>query len=188
MVYPIFLNAREATARAEGRLKVVVRPVKDSFGPNVDHVYAMPDGRFRGIHRPAPGGVGVGHSRNPPYRPGDVVPLKEAWGVLFFKSSPIHFLYKVSDKNDVDNIVWHPAINMPVVAVRHHPTVKSVECVRVSEVNEYCSLFDAGFIADPNMTYDLLFRPDVAFKEEWHSRYGKKHPWESSYAWVIKFN
>jgi len=202
---PIFLSPREATAMAQRRLDVVCRPCNmliTDTGISVKPMHKK-NGEFVGwwVNDTPVLDSYLIEGNPPPYRPGDVVPCKEAWWIANYGNTWRGILIDYYAGGDVKIIAkpkghigklccWRPAIIMPSWAVRHHRTVKSVECVRVKDV-PVLAIEASGIIhlpANRHYATGILEGHDyqTPFKVEWLTRY-PSHPFESAWAWVITF-
>ena len=113
-------------------------------------------------------------NENPRYRPGDILWVKEPWGVL---SDGKNIVYRAESQcwNSSPFVKWKSSMYMPRYASRLTVKVINVRRERLQDISEE----DA--IAEGVATID-------DYKTLWDKINGKKYPWESNpLVWVIEF-
>lgn len=123
-----------------------------------------------------------------PYRPGDVLYVRETWTEM-----PYGFAYR-ADGEEPDgwdgNDRWYPSIHMPKEAARLFLRVTRVRCERLQEITSGEAIAEGiqSNLRSPSEAADAL----IAFEALWNStvrqdamkRWGwKANPW----VWVIEF-
>lgn len=123
-----------------------------------------------------------------PYRPGDVLYVRETWTEM-----PYGFAYR-ADGEEPDgwdgNDRWYPSIHMPKEAARLFLRVTRVRCERLQEITSGEAVAEGiqSNLRSPSEAADAL----IAFEALWNStvrqdamkRWGwKANPW----VWVIEF-
>ena len=126
----------------------------------------------------------------PPYRPGDILYVRETWqhgfgGTYLYKASAGHDLFMTADGELVSDIPWRPSIHMPREAARIFLRVTDVQVERLQDVTEEDAIKEGCTAHGGNLALD-------EFEVVWHntlkptdrSIYGwAANPW----VWVIEF-
>lgn len=173
---PILFNTDMVRSILEGRKTVTRRVVKP-----------QPDGQpvLMGEDSCWPGHFAIQGTEKvirPPYRPGDILWVRETWA----KSMAGTFMYRADDKAIVIDH-WHPSIHMPREAARIFLRVTGVRAERLQELTLKDAEMEGMDLRDPMFT---------KFVELWNSTV-PKHPnkfkrypycWEDNpWVWVIEF-
>lgn len=233
----INLDTHEAKAAAEGRLRVIFRPVAlVDFRPSDNELFCWMyrDRQIRRrFNRQMWNYIGPDEIKCPLGSPGDVLVGREKWARLWTDGAGFSEEYFASSpylpRDWLDGGKWRSAATMPAHLARHRWRIKSVDVVRLgslsprdlptddcigwgatkrtwpketpSESGEGWSMGwlrvgqlsqYAGGIYPRNDKRPLRERhvclgtPQAAVGNYWHSRFGKKHPWETSWAWRIE--
>lgn len=145
-----------------------------------------------------------------PYRPGDILYMRETWGIAGFnpESNEMFVEYKADGANS--NIVlpeekfqkyyegmseaepdWHPSIHMPREAARIFLRVTDVRVEKLQEITEI-DIQREGIIKRPSKTDFEEFVAEKAFALLWDSTIKTDdlplYGWEASpWVWVISF-
>ncbi len=200
---PILFNTQMVEAILEGRKTVTRRIVK----PQPDEKHGYPLGYVTDSTDPKTVGCfGFGIDEyggsiqyaRPPYRPGDVLYVRETWHKYIKragKGEECHLAefygYKASIANSEDaDEPWKPSIHMPKEAARIFLKVKSVRVERLQDIN-------ADGIRNEGLTSMAAHAGDmeIALKEWkilWNSTIKKEdldtYGWDANpYVWVIEF-
>lgn len=167
----LFLTDPEAKLYAEGRVSMIVRPVKPQPKDDVEAYFGT-------LTKPSI------HKRCP-YTIGQTIFLKESWDSIELSvyydycGSEEVCLYKADGVMPNDG--WNSPATMPSWAVRHKPVLESVEVKRVKELtdeeykrtgSEPCTWRDG-----PTQRV-LMVEHKTNFKFYWNQRYSK-----TEYAW-----
>lgn len=130
---------------------------------------------------------------NDPYRPGDILYVREAWqygfgGTYLYKASAGHDLFMTADGELVSDIPWRPSIHMPREAARIFLRVTDVRVERLQDITNDDLVRDFGFCPDAIKAVgrDALAGPvwDSTIKSADRALYGwEANPW----VWVIEF-
>lgn len=198
----IIIDARESRGLLDGRVSLLLRPVKEYVAPQMpaeinraiprDLTVRRDNTRFA-YRSTCPFGV-----------PGDVL-----WGAEAWHTSP-HFscLYRADYEADTRlNKVsahggWRRASTMPRWASRHALTLASVRVVRVANLSEEeivqmgtnvprcpkCAYtrWDAQSLMDHRICGTEMPLSGVpAMQAQWTARYGRRYPWDTAWAWVL---
>jgi hypothetical protein len=76
-------------------------------------------------------------------KPGEVLGIKEAWSSFYDSVEDGGIggdvpIYKATYEEDFDEdpseVSWHPAVTMPLWAIRHRPTIADIRVMRVGEI------------------------------------------------------
>lgn len=138
----------------------------------------------------------------PPYRPGDILYVRETWAAWSRTYGAVPVLYYKADKNAPDGIKWRPSIHMPREAARIFLRVTDVRVERLQDITELDIMEKEGVTVDfpqPKPSYMSLaytetrLKPAVrkSFADLWdstikpadHDLYGwDANPW----VWVIE--
>lgn len=119
----------------------------------------------------------------PPYRPGDILYVRETWSPVFVR--PKRYLYKVCCDEAVNlPIKWHPSVHMPKEAARIWLKVLSVRVERLQDMGiEDCEK-EGVYSGNNGDIFAFMELWNSAIKESDIDRYGwDANPW----VWVIEF-
>ena len=132
----------------------------------------------------------------PPYRPGDILYVRETWqhgfgGTYLYRASAGYDLFMTADGKLVSDIPWRPSIHMPREAARIFLRVTDVRVKRLQDITEEQALSE-GARKEYQHYYDNVVTAREFFSGIWNStikpadraRYGwDANPW----VWVIEF-
>lgn len=174
---PILFNTEMVRAILEGRKTVTRRVVKFSRGWNPAWTGYIPDGAVLYGSNNIP-------AAKAPYRPGDILWVRETWTTIPDGS----YFYKASvECPDAWKGTWRPSIHMPKEAARIFLQVKEVRVERLQEMTLKDAAMEGVDLRGPMFT---------KFVEVWNSTV-PKHPnkfkrypyyWEDNpWVWVIEF-
>ncbi len=177
-VLPILFNTEMVRAILDGRRTVTRRVVKFAEGRNPNWTGYKKDGLilYNGKNEPC--------NKKPPYQPGDILYVREAYKRNMDGYSGIDFggyIYKADCSSGFKDLYnpWHPSIHMPKEAARIWLKVTDVRVERLKDITAN-SAMDEGF-TDWN---DLVSGWNSTLKKSDIDRYGwDANPW----VWVIEF-
>lgn len=171
---------------------------------NTEMVRAILDGRktqTRRVVKSAPLGLHYEDgcpARNPPYKPGDVLWVRETWKQYTAGTADAGlidgYLYKADEPQDTTGMMvedrWHPSIHMPKMAARLFLRVTDVRAERLHDMKAQDSLDEgvklnlAGILkgADPLLPFANLWNSTIK-KKDFHKYCWSVNPW----VWVIEF-
>lgn len=127
----------------------------------------------------------------PPYRPGDILYMRETWNTLIGD-----FIYKADQKPGFKNTgKWRPSIHMPREAARIFLRVTDVKVERLQEIDGYGILAEAidNGSSNPSMGKRWENMQRIAFQDLWDSTVKSSvdralYGWEANpWVWVIGF-
>lgn len=197
---PILFNTEMVRAILDGRKTVtrrIVKPQPKCFGPNIaytDHeadlFFGANVGRLRchvcgGSPQYSSGGTEISQYWEPPFKPGDVIYVRETWAEL-----PYGYVYRADDECpegwDSDD-KWRPSTHMPKELARLFLRVKSVRIERLNDMTEEDAIAE-GFPDAPAGEDSPLER----FSQLWDKtiKHGERdvYGWYGNpYVWVIEF-
>lgn len=134
-IKPILFNTEMVRAILDGRKTCTRRLVKtrrkDACGL---YVMKSPDGSFAGVYEYDEDGRMFENPLIPPYKPGDVLYVRETWCKGSWGNEKERYYYK-SDDNDF-LCTWHPSIHMPKEAARIWLKVTDIRAERLKEITE----------------------------------------------------
>lgn len=93
----------------------------------------------------------------PPYRPGDILYVRETWAAWSRTMGISPMLYYKADGNAPDCIKWRPSIHMPREAARIFLRVKDVRVERLQDITE-----------NEAQKEGLRYYDDICRDESWH--------------------
>jgi hypothetical protein len=194
-IKPILFNTEMVRAILDGRKTCTRRVVKtrrkDACG---FYVTKRPDGSFAGIYEYDEDERMFENQLIPPYKPGDVLYVRETWGEGYAEGT---YIYKADDKlaelptfKKTSKILYHPSIHMPKKAARIWLKVTDVRVERLQDIDGKGCLKEGieeeplKYVGDEfvkGMFHDLW---DSTIKKSDLDRYG----WAASpWVWVIQF-
>jgi hypothetical protein len=194
-IKPILFNTEMVRAILDGRKTCTRRVVKtrrkDACG---FYVTKRPDGSFAGIYEYDEDERMFENQLIPPYKPGDVLYVRETWGEGYAEGT---YIYKADDKlaelptfKKTSKILYHPSIHMPKKAARIWLKVTDVRVERLQDIDGKGCLKEGieeeplKYVGDEfvkGMFHDLW---DSTIKKSNLDRYG----WQANpHVWVIEF-
>ena len=140
-IKPILFNTEMVRAILDGRKTCTRRVVKtrrkDACG---FYVTKSPDGSFAGIYEYDEDGRMFENQSIPPYKPGDILYIRETWGEGYAEGT---YIYKADDKlaelptfKKTSKILYHPSIHMPKEAARIWLKVTDVRVERLQDITD----------------------------------------------------
>lgn len=188
---PILFNTGMVRAILEGRKTVtrrVVKPQPMEQEENPQKItsgnwyFDIPDRHFGGI------GASVGPYR-PPYRPGDILYVRETWA----RSMAGTYLYKATDTPLILD-GWCPSIHMPREAARIFLRVTEVRVERLQDITEEQARAEGvkGWMVATDRDWDKNPNHLLAFRHAWNSTLKKSdralYGWDANpWVWAIEF-
>lgn len=187
-IKPILFNTEMVRAILDGRKTCTRRVVKtrrkDACG---FYVTKRLDGSFAGVYEHDEDGRMFENQLIPPYKPGDILYVRETWGEGYAEGT---YIYKADDKlaelptfKKTSKILYHPSIHMPKEAARIWLKVTDVRAERLQDMTDDDAEAEGCF----DYTSTALGFPDVwdsTIKKSDLDRYGwDANPW----VWVIEF-
>lgn len=135
--------------------------------------------------------------RKVPYRPGDILYVRETWAAWSRTYGVAPVLYYKADGDAPDGIKWRPSIHMPREAARIFLRVTDVRVERLQDITEEQARAEGAidnrhFLHSPDNEYETLHSAREHFAGIWdstikpadHDLYGwDANPW----VWVIEF-
>lgn len=135
--------------------------------------------------------------RKVPYRPGDILYVRETWAAWSRTYGAVPVLYYKADGDAPDGIKWRPSIHMPREAARIFLRVTDVRVERLQDITEEQARAEGAidnrhFLHNPDNEYETLHSAREHFAGIWdstikpadHDLYGwDANPW----VWVIEF-
>jgi len=211
MAKSIILSDHEAACKNLGLIVVPVKGQPDYLeNPNccyLDFGHSGPGFYFYESEYP---GEGTEHY-SPPWQPGQILAVREAWAYVPIREEdggqgenmgPIYLSDGESAFDSIPNEwefmgKWNSPATMPLKFARRKLRIESVTCKLVSEVTEeeavragvgsgfkmnagwpdYQSINKSGIC---ELTQDTAY---ASFWSLWNKRYGKRFPFETTYAW-----
>ena len=192
-IKPILFNTEMVTALLEGRKTETRRIVKPG------HLWALKS-RYRREHPEITDQRIIEELCLPPYRPGDVLWVRESWAVLYNVTGwptggsvgdKVGYIYKA------DNLLsgmepqprWRPSIHMPKEAARLFLEVTEVHAERLQDITAEGCLREGVEPAAQTVGPDFV---KGMFSDVWDSTMDaekrKKFGWDANpWVWVIKF-
>lgn len=209
---PILFNTDMVRAILEGSKTVTRRAVK---GYALDHLELDTDGSIIGVYNQDEGRV-FPIMDYAPYRPGDILYVRETWTRLWYVDpdgythydQPMYYyaadgtpditLYDEDGfEQDDQRIRWHPSIHMPREAARIFLRVTDVRVERLQDISEEQSRAEGAidsrhYIHSPHNEYDALHSAREHFAEIWDSTIKPAglslYGWKANpWVWVIGF-
>ena len=158
---PILFDTEMVRALLEGRKTVTRRVVKPQ--PNGNGMEKMPDDSGWPGYWAEVGSLRV---INPPYKPSDVLYVRETWAELETVYGVPYYAYKADDSDlyhsSGENFSrWYPSIHMPREAARIFLRVTGVRAERLREI----ATMEAQQEGQPECTGDIMMcgGPDSCF-------------------------
>lgn len=134
-IKPILFNTEMVRAILDGQKTCTRRVVKtrrkDACG---FYVTKRPDGSFAGIYEYDEDERMFENQLIPPYKPGDVLYVRETWCKGSWGNEKERYYYKADD-NDF-YCTWHPSIHMPKEAARIWLKVTDVRVERLQDITD----------------------------------------------------
>ena len=185
---PILFNTDMVRAILEGR-KTVTRRVVKPQPPVTAHIAKVRNDYGWSFWEDDP----QKHYMKPPYRPGDILWVKETW-----RAGPGQYLYRAwagagmePDKQDAAmremGLKWRPSIHMPREAARIFLRVTDVRVERLDDMTTDDVFMEGVF---PTRTYEHI-------RDRWHQVWNSTikpkdrttYGWEANpWVWVIRFD
>ena len=190
---PILFNTDMVRALLEGRKMVTRRVVKPQ-----PEARLVPGEKDCYIYRGISCGLD-GMTNFAPYRPSDILYVRETWAAWSRTMGTPPALYYKADRNNPDTIMWHPSIYMPREAARIFLRVMDVRVERLQDITEDQAKKEA---AEPAFEYSTPEGPVIVFGEDGYYNLGFKALWDSTikptdraiygwdanpWVWVIEF-
>lgn len=181
-IKPILFNTEMVRAILEGRKTCTRRLVKFLPGENPQWTGYIEDGLmlYNGKNEPC--------IRQAPYKPGDILYVRETWCKGSYGNEKEKYYYKADDNNFF--CTWHPSIHMPKKAARIFLKVTDVRVERLQEI-------DIEGIRNEGLSSAAVHCGDmeIALKEWeilWNSTIKKsdldRYGWDANpYVWVVEF-
>lgn len=220
-IKPILFNTEMVRAILDGRKTCTRRVVKPQ--PDEKHTYSL-GFVIDSTEKKAVGCFGFGIDEyggsiqyaKPPYKPGDILYVRETWCGWYLPLVGMHYCYRATEPDgnkrptspeydcDVEKISWHPSIHMPKKAARIWLKVTDVRVERLQSITEEgairegaegekCHHINAGaFGCTDCMNTGWIEPPQVEFMQIWDSTIKKSDldrcGWDANpYVWVIEF-
>jgi hypothetical protein len=191
-IRPILFNGEMVRAILDGRKTCTRRAIKH----NVDAILNSP---YHMEHPEVEDAWLIKKLCRPPYEPGDIMYVREAWGEGYAEGT---YIYKADDKpaelptfKKTSKILYHPSIHMPKEAARIWLKVTDVRVERLQDITDDGAKAEgANWKNGKNVGWEEKMRRTAVerFAEIWDStikkydldRYGwVANPW----VWVIEF-
>lgn len=133
---------------------------------------------------------------NPPYRPGDILYVRETWCIDSYSGVDLkpHYYYKAGAYNP--DRKWRPSIHMPKEAARIFLKVTDVGIERLQDIDGYevekegLKFINNPLVYEDKQTFNSLANKE--FSKLWNSTIKKdqlsQYGWEANpWVWVIEF-
>lgn len=139
------------------------------------------------------------YEQYPPYRPGDILYVRETWGEGYEEGT---YIYKADDKlanlpefKESSKLIYHPSIHMPKEAARVFLKVTNVRVERLQDIDdEQAKEEGANWRNGKNVGFEEKMRRSAVerFAEIWNSNIKKsdldRYGWDANpWVWVIEF-
>ena len=179
-IKPILFNTEMARAILENRKTATRRVVKPQ------HLRVL-DSPYHKEHPETPDKVLLEKLREPPYRPGDILYVRETWA-----ESSDGYVYRADDP-DSDGWGWRPSIHMPREAARIFLRVTDVRVERLQDITpEQIDAEGCKEWAYSAKTGELLPSGPSCFRIAWDKTIKPKdralYSWDANpWVWVIEF-
>ena len=130
----------------------------------------------------------------PPYQPGDILYVREAWGHPIPLNSDKQYVFKADKIAEIgfknDSHIWHPSIHMPKEAARIWLKVTDVRVDRLHDITSEQICREGTEVEEPFVLNGEEKR--YAFSVLWNSTIKKsdldRYGWEANpWVWVIQF-
>ena len=184
IIKPILFNTEMVRAILDGRKTVTRRVVKPQPRAIYHNGKVYDDDGMYVVAENQNGGV---EQIEPPYRPGDILYVRETW-----TQDGDVFRYKAGFYDQ--NRRWHPSIHMPREAARIFLRVTEVRVERLHEITEEQARAEGvkGWMAATDRDWDKNPNHLLAFRHAWNSTLKKSdralYGWEANpWVWVIEF-
>lgn len=197
-IKPILFSTEMVRAILNGRKTCTRRVVKtrrkDACG---FFVTKSPDGSFAGVYEHDEDGRMFENQLIPPYKPGDILYVRETWCKGSWGNEKERYYYQADDNGFL--CTWHPSIHMPKEAARIWLKVTDVRVERLQECGEgWCINIEKEGIVTPQDP--ILYISDDAFhdalrmefQKNWDSTIKKsdidRYSWQANpWVWAIEF-
>ena len=134
-IKPILFSTEMVRAILNGRKTCTRRVVKtrrkDACG---FFVTKSPDGSFAGVYEHDEDGRMFENQLIPPYKPGDILYVRETWCKGSWGNEKERYYYQADDNGFL--CTWHPSIHMPKEAARIWLKVTDVRVERLQEITD----------------------------------------------------
>lgn len=112
--------------------------------------------------------------RKVPYRPGDILYVRETWAAWSRTYGAVPVLYYKADGDAPDGIKWRPSIHMPREAARIFLRVTDVRVERLQDITEEQARAEGAidnrhFLHSPDNEYETLHSAREHFAGIWDS-------------------
>ena len=193
-IKPILFNTEMVRAILDGRKTCTRRAVKtrrkDACG---FYVTKRPDGSFAGIYEYDEDERMFENQLSPPYKPEDVLYVRETWCKGSWGNEKERYYYKADD-NDF-YCTWRPSIHMPKEAARIWLKVTNVRVERLQDITDDGAKAEgANWKNGQNVGWEEKMKRTATerFAEIWNSTIKKsdldRYGWEANpWVWVIEF-
>jgi hypothetical protein len=206
-ILPILYNTDMVLAKLDGRKTVTRRPIKT---PNGAYGFFVVKNKAGGVTRVLAHDDNERTEKddgrewviNPPYRPGDILYVRETWAKKFISQTDYTIHYAAGGVGYKGT--WRPSIHMPKEAARIWERVVSVRVERLQDITEEDAIKEGAqyfkdlpigpitpITSDPNRwsmespqnTDQCLHTARMAFANVWQKIYGT---WDDNpFVWVI---
>ena len=204
-IKPILFNTEMVRAILDGRKTCTRRVVKPQ--PDEKHTYSL-GFVIDSTEKKAVGCFGFGIDEyggsiqyaKPPYKPGDILYVRETWCGWYLPLVGMHYCYRATEPDgnkrptspeydcDVEKISWRPSIHMPKEAARIWLKVTNVRVERLQEIpgedliKEGIDLFQSNYVRVAFDKFTNIW--NYTIKKSDLNCYGwDANPW----VWVIEF-
>lgn len=176
---PILFNTEMTRAIKDNRKTVTRRVIKFPKG----QTGRLPESGARD-YLYYPGGI-----KYPPYRPGDILYVRETWAPWSRAEGIMPEIHYKADEETLQGVKWRPSIHMPKEAARIFLRVQDVRVERLQDIDddealkEGCGIWgDVDWVAFPAEDFKRVW--DTTIKPADRSLYGwDVNPW----VWAIEF-
>ena len=191
-IKPILFNTEMVRAILDGRKTCTRRILKGAipFDEKAEYWNVLKKGEWSG-----PICVEYFMKQGSPYKPGDILYVRETWCLRFDGEK---YFYK-ADKNtsreekhllDYDDVRWHPSIHMPEEAARIWLKVTDVRAERLQDITSEQICREGTEVEEPFVLNGEEKR--YAFSALWNSTIKKsdldRYGWDASpWVWAIEF-
>lgn len=191
MLKPILFNTDMTRAVLDGRKtatrRIVKAPVLYSCTEPPSRIFRDGDlFQFKWNTRKTVGGFAI----KPPYLPGDILYVREAWAAWSRTEGTMPKIYYRADGENLPGVKWHPSIHMPKEAAR---IFLRVTAVRVERLKEIGNCIKEGIPPGTHATAHMNEIDErAAFAYLWNSTMKPEKlstcGWDANpYVWVIEF-
>ena len=208
MIKPILFNTDMVRAILDNRKTVTRRAVKPQLGSECSHKGRhefIPDDFIEGsgftgfVCKKCGYGVCGPHFKfpvgtswiRPPYRPGDILYVRETWAAWSRVEGIPPVLYYKADENAPDGIKWRPSIHMPREAARIFLRVTNVSVAKLQDITDDDIARDFDFSPEA-LKFMSKQQKNVACGVLWNSAIKRNdralYGWDANpWVWVIEF-